>query len=269
MNQIAHIIHPVIVGNSSDLIIAQPITFETMRIAREFSIGTADVRLYALQYHDEDRIPLPECFTRVPDLKRSIHDVKNFKHRRKLALIKDILDALYEACDADYLIYTNVDIALQPYFYRTVSNIINQGYDAFVINRRSIPDCYSTIDEIPLMYAETGEKHPGFDCFVFHRTLHDELNLGKICIGTTKIGVTLIANLICKAKKFNLFENSHLTFHIGVVREWQDERFNDYVEHNEREALRILTELKETYCRRFENSPLCMKHFNMLTKKYD
>ena len=39
MNSIAHIIHPVMVKPPSDLIIAQPVTFETMRIAREFAEG--------------------------------------------------------------------------------------------------------------------------------------------------------------------------------------------------------------------------------------
>jgi hypothetical protein len=269
MLKIAHIIHPVIVNPSSDLVVAQPITFETMRIAREFAEGTVEVTLLAVQYHDEDRVPLPGSFTRAPDLKRAVADIKEFKEKRKLALIKDILDALYENSKADYLIYTNVDIALQPYFYQVVSDIIHQGYDAFVINRRSIPATYSRLDEIPLMWAEAGKKHPGFDCFVFRRKLYKKLELGQICIGTTKIGVTVITNLICKAKKFNLFEDLHLTFHIGEVREWQDERFKDYVEHNEREALRILSKLMKSYRRRFNNNPICMKHFNMLKEKYD
>lgn len=269
MLKIAHIIHPVIVKPPSDLIIAQPVTFETMRIARQFAKEAADISLYALQYHDEERIPLPGDFIRVPDLKQSLGDLKNFKTKRKLALIKDIMDTLYENSKADYLIYTNVDIALQPYFYQAVTMIIRQGYDAFVINRRSIPDRYSSIDDIPLMYAEAGEKHPGFDCFVFRRKLYKKLDLGQICIGTTKIGVTVITNLICKAKKFKLFEDLHLTFHIGVVREWEDERFKVYLQHNEREALRILTKLKKSYRRRFDNNPICMKHFNMLMEKYN
>ena len=268
MLKIAHIIHPVVVNPSSDLVVAQPITFETMRIAREFAGEAADISLYAIQYHDEDRIPLPDDFIRVPDLKRSVGGLKNFKAERKLALIKDILDALFEHSRADYLIYTNVDIALQPYFYQAVAKIIRQKHDAFVINRRSIPDRYSAPEDIPLMYAEAGEKHPGFDCFVFRRKLYKKLDLGEICIGTTKIGVTVIANLICKAKKFKLFEDLHLTFHIGVVREWEDQRFKEFLQHNEREALRILTMLKKSYRRRFDNNPICMKHFNMLREKY-
>jgi hypothetical protein len=268
MNSIAHIIHPVMVKPPSDLITAQPITFETMKIAREFAEGTTDVTLLAAQYHDEDRIPLPGCFVRVPDLKRSLADVKAFKEKRKLALIKDILDTLYENSKADYLIYTNVDIALQPYFYQAVSKIIQQGFDAFVINRRSIPDRYSSLSDIPLMYGAIGKKHPGFDCFVFRRELYKELELGQICIGTTKIGVTIITNLICKAKKFKLFEYLHLTFHIGEVREWEQPQFNEYVEHNETQALNIMSKLKDSHSHRFDDSPICQKHYNMMIKKY-
>jgi hypothetical protein len=268
MISIAHIIHPVIVKPPSDLIIAQPVTFATMSMAREFSAGKVDVTLLATQYHDEERVPLPGCFVRVPDLKRSVKDIKAFNEKRKLALIKDLLQSVYDNSQADYLIYTNVDIALQPYFYQAVARIIEQGYDAFVINRRSIPATYSRLEELPMMWAEAGKKHPGFDCFVFHRKLHDHLLTGDICIGTTKIGVTLITNLICRADRFKLFEDLHLTFHIGEVREWEEQRFNEYVTHNERQALSILIQLRETHRQRFDGSPVCQKHYNMLTEKY-
>ena len=150
MLTLAHIIHPGIVDPSSDLVIAQPVTFETTRIARDFSAGRVDVSLYAIQHHDEERLALPGCFARTPDLTRSVGDIKTFAVRRKLALLKDILDALYAAGPADYLIYTKVDIALLPHFYWTVSQIIAQGYDAFVINRRTIPDSEPSPHQSPL-----------------------------------------------------------------------------------------------------------------------
>lgn len=268
MISIAHIINPVKVETTSDLYTAQPVTFESMRIARQFSGDNVTVKLYSAQYKEDEDI-IPDFFIKTQNLIRSVLDYGNFKIKRKLPLIKEILDKLNHASNADYLIYTNVDISLQPFFYQAVSKIIEQGYDAFVINRRSIPDSYSSISEIPMMYAEIGKKHSGFDCFVFHRKLYKKLELGQICIGTTKIGVTLITNLVCKAKKFKLFEDLHLTFHIGELREWQDERFEEYTEHNEREALRILTKLKKSYPRRFANNPICMKHFNMLKEKYN
>ncbi len=264
---IGHIVNPAVVARDSDLFIAQPITFESMRVARNYARKWVKTTLYATQFRDEDRIPLPGCFKRTLDLERSVCNLKRFNVERKLPLIKDVLGSLYNASDADYLIYTNADIALQPYFYVTVCRLVEQGYDAFVINRRSIPTDYTGVDEIPLMYAEIGNRHTGFDCFVFHRKYYEGMLLGDICIGTTKIGVTLIANLICMADKFKLFEDLHLTFHLGELREWQDERFADYVEHNEKQAWAILNELRNAYTQRFDNSPLCMKHFNMLKEK--
>jgi len=88
MRKIAHIINPVIVKESSDLFIAQPITFETMRIAQEFARGHVDVALYSAQY-PEDRPIIPEWFQMTPDLDRSILNIGSFHAKRKLPLVKD------------------------------------------------------------------------------------------------------------------------------------------------------------------------------------
>lgn len=124
MRKFAHIIHPLIVPESSDLYKAQPVTFKTMEIARDFARDELEVEFYSAQYI-EDREIVPNVFVMTPDLDRSILDFGDFKHRRRLPLLKDILDRLYAATDAEYFIYTGVDIALQPYFYLTVNTIIN------------------------------------------------------------------------------------------------------------------------------------------------
>lgn len=244
MISLAHIIHPVITDNSSDLKIAQPVTFETMKAASEFAGGVVMVRLYAIQYNDEDSIPLPENFIRVRGLNRSISDVNVFKKKRKLALIKDILDTLYEASTAEYFIYTNVDIALQPFFYQTVSSMITLGYDAFVINRRTIPGHYQHTKDIPLMYAEIGESHRGYDCFVFRKDIYPLFKLGTICIGTAWIGRALLANMVAYANKFREFRDAHLTFHIGDSMQWRQEEYDDYFQENQKEYLRIFKQLE-------------------------
>jgi len=240
MISFAHIINPVRVDSTSDLYIAQPITFATMKTARDFSRGAVDVNLYAIQYRDEERITLPPDFIRVPDLTRSIADLKLFQHKRRLPLIKDILDALYKSSQADYYIYTNVDIALQPYFYQSISRIVAQGHDAFVINRRTISNRYGSIEEIPLMYAEIGEPHPGYDCFVFRRGMYPQFKLGIICIGTAWIGRALLANMVAGSGKFKEFRKKHLTFHLGDSLQWRREEYHDYFQEN-------LTEYKTIY----------------------
>ena len=245
--KIAHIIHPVIVAPASDLVIAQPITFETMRMAREFAGNRVDVELYAVQYFDEECVPLPGSFSRTRDLTRSVGDVAHFRKQRKLALIKDILDILYESCRADYLIYTNVDIALQPYFYLVAADMIRQGYDAFIINRRTIPGHYRSLEEIPLMVAELGEKHPGWDCFIFDRNLYDQFQLGNACIGTDWIGRTMVSNMAALAKRFKVFKDLHMTFHIGDERVWENDDFSDYAAHNKAECRNTLVGFDKKY----------------------
>jgi hypothetical protein len=243
MVTLAHIVNPVIVGESSDLLIAQPITFETMRIARAFAQGHVEVTLLTAQY-PEDRPLVPEGFRMTPDLVRSVLDVGTFRKQRKLPLLKDILDRLYEGTDAEYLLYSNVDIALQPHFYIAVKHLIDHGYDAFVINRRTISHRYWQIDEIPLMYAQVGKPHPGLDCFVFRRDVYPSYCLGSACIGAGLSGKVLLVNQMSHATQFGLFSGLHLTFHLGDDRAWRSSSLQDYFQHNRRELRKVLEHYK-------------------------
>lgn len=245
MRTIAHIINPVIVGESSDLFVAQPITFETMKIAREFARGKVDVAFFSAQY-PEDRGFVPPEFQLTPDLDRSILDVGTFQKKRKLPLLKEILDRLYEASDAEYFIYTNVDIALMPHFYVAVNQFMESGHDALVINRRTISNRYQTTDEIPLMYAEVGKPHEGHDCFVFRRDVYPQYRLGLGCIGIAYADTALLWNLAARAKNFKEFKNEHLTFHVGPGNDqaWQGKENDAYRIHNKRELLAVMAELE-------------------------
>lgn len=241
---LAHIINPVVVGESSDLFIAQPITFRTMQTARDFARDTVQVSLFSANY-PEDASLVPEGFEPTPYLERSILDFGKFSKQRKLPLLKDILDRLYAATDAEYLIYTNVDIALMPYFYLAVNEYIAMGCDAFVINRRSISACYQTVAQIPRMYAEAGQPHPGYDCFVFKRDVYPHYQLAHVCIGATRVGLALLANLVAFAKHFHEFTDVHLTFHLGDDQGWTRQEYNDYTAFNEREVYKVLAALQQ------------------------
>ncbi|NEP07064.1 MAG: hypothetical protein F6K25_24530 [Okeania sp. SIO2G4] len=239
--KLAHIINPVAVQESSDLFIAQPITFQTMKSAQEIARGYGvDVTLYSAQF-PEDHSIVPEGFFKTPDLERSVLDIANFKTKRKLPLIQDILNRLDNATDAEYLIYTNVDIALMPNFYVFVCKIIDQGYDAFIINRRTISKAYTKVEDIPLMYAELGENHPGHDCFVFKKSAYSKYKLYKECIGAPPIGKALAINLISNAENFKEFKDLHLTFHLGADMAWARDLLKDYTLYNLREFDKIVT----------------------------
>ena len=246
MRTLAHIVNPVIVDKASDLYIAQPITFETMRAARHHGRKQVHVEQITAQYR-EDRSLVPAGFRATPNLTRSVMDVVTFRHERKLPLLRDILDLLYEATEAEYLIYTNVDIALMPHFYTEVDDIINAGFDAFSINRRTISDQFTSTSEIPEMYlaVDSGERHSGHDCFVFRRGVYPKYNLGNVCVGINSVGQTLLHNMARYAGTFKTFRDKRLTFHIGDRRTWGDIKWSDYLDHNMRQMTKIYRQLRK------------------------
>lgn len=211
--KIAHIINPVNVAADTELGIAQPITFESIRVAHEYAKDKVDVQLFTVCY-EEDRSIIPNYFTQLSNLSTSVRS--KFPNKKKLPYIKDILQALYNSSEAEYLVYTNMDISLMPQFYVAVQALLGQGHDALLINRRGISTKYKSPTELPLMYADMGVPHPGFDCFVFHRSLLEKFVLSEVCIGVPFLEVTLLHNLIAFASKLKLIDDLHLTFHIGT-----------------------------------------------------
>lgn len=261
MPTIAHIINPVGVDETYALRAAQPLTFETMRAARRFAGPTVEVDFLTAQF-PEDRPLVPDGFRPTPDLDRSVLDIRPFRTPRKLPILKDILDRLFAGTSADYLVYTNVDIGLLPFFYRTVLRIIEDGRDAFVLNRRTIPDAHRRLADVPLMYAAIGDPHPGWDCFIFHHSLYPGFDLGTACIGAPWIGRIMITNLAVLGRSFAVFEDLHVTFHLGDDRGWKEERFADYLDHNRAEGTRILSKFDR------ERGPLDRETYPGLFFKY-
>jgi hypothetical protein len=222
----------------------QQVTFETMRAAQAFAAGTAEAALYAAHY-PEDADGIPGWFNRTPPLARSILDLGEFPNPRRLPLLADILDRLYTASTAQYLIYSNADIALMPHFYAAVNQFIENGLDGFVINRRTISGHYTRLDEIPVMYSETGMPHEGFDCFVFRREAYPAYEFGEVVIGAPGVGRLLLWNLIRRAANFHLFTTNHLTFHLGNDAAWEHPANWEFERHNWREARRYFDRHRE------------------------
>ncbi len=229
MFQIAHIINPIKVTNKSDLFVAQPLTFETMRKARAFSNYESQIKFYTTQF-DEDKEIIPSDFIQLSNLTRSVLDVNPKLNGKRLPLITDILNKVDSETDADFVIYTNMDIALMPVFYNYIFNKINQGHDVIVINRRRIESHFTSLDQLSEMYAELGKSHPGFDCFVFKKSFIAKLILEEICVGISFLEVSLIHNLFSLAQNPLFVPDAHLTFHIGM--NVLADRNNDFYKHN-------------------------------------
>ena len=238
--KIAHVINIFTPDYRSDLYTAQPITLESMRVAKDFAADKVEVALYSAHYEQDEPL-VPDYFNKTAHLTKAVTDIKSFYKQKKLPLIHDILTNLYNVSDAEYFIYTNNDIILQPSFYVCVKSIIEKGHDAFIINRRRIHAGFTKIEDLPAIYAETGKKHPGFDCFIFKRDIFPKMQLGNICIGVPFIGVTMAHNLFCFSRHFKLFDNLHLTAHIGMdIMGLRDQ----YYWHNRSEFNKIIKILK-------------------------
>jgi hypothetical protein len=183
----------------------------------------------------------------VPGLTRAVTDVATFAQVRRLPLLFDVLDlgitateVRKDGSEVDYVIYTNSDICLLPHFYLAVAELIRSGYDVITINRRTInlyPE--NKKEQIALMYSDYGTDHPGYDCFVFARSIYERFAKNHACIGAGMVMRSLLFNLAACARRFAMLTSAHLTFHIGDDRYWTDRRFNDYVAFNTQQAHQV------------------------------
>jgi hypothetical protein len=247
--RLAHIVNPLVVTNPrSDLSYAQPVTLRSMQVAREQAIraGGVDVTHYAA-FYAEDRPAVPEDFIATPVLERSVLDCVAPAARagaRKLPLLRDILDRLYAAAvDADYLIYTNIDIGLWPSFYPEVVRLIEAGAEAFVIGRRTLSTEFTSPDDLEQIWAQEGTPHYGFSCFVFPRGHYPAYVLDDSCIGLQPTGLTLAINMTQRTRRFRVFSQLRLTFHLGDDRVWEHTLLDACHRHNERALDRVVQRL--------------------------
>jgi hypothetical protein len=147
-----------------------------------------------------------------------------------------------------------------PSFYLTIDGLIQEGYDAFVVNRRTIPKRYDRPEQLGLMYAEIGERHPGFDCFVLPREAYPRYAVGHVCVGAAWVGRALVLNMIANARRFRTFTDLHATFHLGDERRHESPELADYRLYNRREMKHVVAEV-ERRIGRLADHPFILSHF--------
>ncbi len=195
--------------------IAQPITLESIRQAKLFAGTDSAITLYATHF-EEENLNLPSEFRNLTNLSRSVLDFNPKLLGRKLPLIVDILAKADEMEEFDYLLFSNMDIGLMPSFYVSVQQYIQQGHDAIVINRRRLSKKYTSVSQLPEIYADLGLSHPGFDCFVIKKELLPKFILDTICVGIPFLEASLVHNIIAFSTRPKWVMDAHLTFHIGL-----------------------------------------------------
>lgn len=151
----------------------------------------------------------------------------------------------------DHLILTNVDICPLPHFYLAVSRLLDYGFDALIINRRTVADCGTSADQLPLLWADPGRPHEGYDCFVFGAAAARRFLRNDAVVGAGGVMRGLIYNLVALARRLLILTDVPLTCHVGDDKEWGRPGLRDSIEHNWREAVAVLRPLAAAQPARF------------------
>lgn len=239
---IAHVVNPVRMPKASDLYIAQPVAFRSMARARDASLS-ADVMLVSRRY-EEDSGYLRDCFDIDLPLKRSAQDLSNIENPRKLPMLAEVFSLEGVPDAVTHVVYTNSDIGVQPHFYDFVAKRIEEGHDALVINRRTMPKHFTNAGELNELYTDFGKKHPGFDCFVVSRELLEQCRFDDTLVGVHLIGRVIFWNLIAHADKIGYFDDHHLTFHIGDDVPSKGRATLPYIRHNLEQGAQVARALQ-------------------------
>jgi hypothetical protein len=172
-------------------------------------------------------------FRRVAQLSRSILEVRSFQAARKLPLLFDLIDAgMTNAPEADYIIYTNVDICVTPNFYPAIGRLIDLGFDALLINRRTIATLGLDPGLAPLMAGDFGHPHEGYDCLVFSRRAAARFRHTTACIGAAGVMRSLLYNMVAYCEHMLILTDVHFTWHVGDDKDWKRPEWQDYTAHN-------------------------------------
>jgi len=177
-------------------------------------------------------------------LRRDASQLGALPGNRRLPLLFDILQiAAADHPSGAYLVLTNADICLQPHFYQTVGELLAHGFDALIINRRTV-DAGCACNRA-IAAAELGETHPGLDCFVFPARWVRDFTPSDSVIGAGLVMRSLLANLVCRAEALAVLTQAHLTFHFGDDRHWSKPEMAIYTQHNKAAAKQTVDSLSE------------------------
>lgn len=248
--KIAHLVNIVPLPESGQphpayLHVAQPLTLKSMSVAREMAKKVVDVALVACR-HKNELVKAPDEFIDAPCFERYCYEVyeelRDLENLRPLPLLVDLLQGFSYVPDADWCVFTNVDIGVHPHFYLEIARFINSGLDSFCINRQHLPKEAFGIQLdatcLPLVSMTPGEATTaGTDCFIFKPELISRLRLGRIFVGYPPIGRVLRLQIEALSERFHWFLNERLTFHLGNDAVWKDNSIYRQVNLDEEQRL--------------------------------
>lgn len=253
---ISHVIH-FYRGKEADQR-TQEATVKSVLEARRCAVSK--VQLFSVVL-EEDRDLLFEGFSPTAPLTRTISDIAKFEIPRRLPLLFDTIDAGAERSDPNgYIVFTNCDICLQSGFYNSVRALLRYGADCLIINRLTAGqlDSFGEVPELGRM--EVGEKHYGYDCFVFPVSWVKSFVKANSCVGMPAVMRPLLYNLVARAQRMLMMKSACLTYHYGDEMPWKAPQFADYRSHNASMIAESLTNLSRDRVAFQRLSEFCAAH---------
>jgi hypothetical protein len=227
--RLTHLLNLVSQDDNPQLFKVQKLTLQTVEAALSATEKQIEVKVCSAQFEDAVSC-LPHFVSPTTPLSQHAAQNTSLATRARLPLISEILGKLREDSSATHFIFSNTDICLMPSFYNAAAAYLQQGYDAVIINRRRIRSAFLDEKDLNLLYAEAGETHTGYDCFIFSRQIFEKFVLSDIYIGVPPAGNDIFYNIMAFAEKPVLLTEKHLTFHVGMdlVKEWGSAELNRY-----------------------------------------
>ena len=249
MIRLIHIINPYITPENSEDYLVQSKTISSIERARDYARGVVAVEVLA-KVDPEEREHYqhslgPKGFV-VEELSRDARDLEqDFQVERKFPLLPDLVDlthcSLLENGDPSpetYVIITNMDICVMPYFYAEVAQMIASGRECFVINRRTV-DKDLMYRELEEAYIPSGDQHIGHDCFIVPLDTLRQFRLEDHILGIGFVFRPFLLNCILRSRNFHEYDDVYLTFHYGDDMVWKSDKFSDYQQHNKEALIRV------------------------------
>jgi hypothetical protein len=204
---------------------------------------------------------VPFGFRAARPLTRSILDLRSFNVPKRLPLLFDILErGAHSAYQEGFIIFSNSDICLMPHFYRSVRDLLSLGIDCLITNRRTVGQLSAYGSAHKIAMNEVGQRHAGFDCFVFPVAWVERFICTNACVGAGWVMRSLLYNLVVQAKRMLIMRDAHLTYHFGNDEAWAESKLLDYVAFNLDQARSLLAQLCVDKHRRALLSAFCQAH---------
>ena len=243
--RIVHLINTLDPKPSSDLYVAQPVTFETLKRAKSYAADFGIEVTHVTACFEEEMSAIPPWINERHTLRVSSLDFPDFADKRKLPSLNEIFEiAKTYSTDFDIFVYSNVDIGVQPFFYQMCAMHIGAGSDGFSVTRRTVPSEAKSVEEL---CASPGEKHPGDDCFVIKAELLQKFDVPQVFSGVAWFDRAVLLNCAVHATSFERRTDDYWTFHIGEDQSWSNAKASTIGRQNAKQIIALIERLEAEF----------------------